>query len=39
MAGSINEMEEVIAAKNNSMKKNVEIILPKSIAPKAIGSV
>ena len=39
IAGSISEIDEVIAAKNNNIKNNVEIITPKSIEPNAIGNV
>ena len=39
IAGSINDIDDVIAAKNNNIKKAVAIILPKSMAPKAMGKV
>ena len=39
IAGSINDIDDVIAAKNNNIKNAVAIILPKSIAPNAIGKV
>ena len=39
IAGSISDMDDVMAAKNNSMKNNVAIIVPKSIAPNAMGNV
>tara|TARA_B100001113_G_C21027522_1_gene586442 strand:- start:60 stop:557 length:498 start_codon:yes stop_codon:yes gene_type:complete len=39
MAGSINEIDEVIAAKKSNMKNNVAMTSPNGIAPKAIGSV
>ena len=39
IAGSINDIDDVMAAKNNKIKKDVAIIVPKSIAPNAIGNV
>ena len=39
IAGSIREIEDVIAAKNNKMKNEVAMNPPKSMAPKAIGNV
>ena len=39
IAGSIREIEDVMAAKNNKTKKEVAMIPPKSIDPKAIGNV
>ena len=39
IAGSISDMDDVMAAKNNSIKNNVAIMVPKSIAPNAMGNV
>ena len=39
IAGSIKDIEDVIAAKNNKMKNKVAIIKPPGIAPNAIGRV
>ena len=39
IAGSIKDIEDVIAAKNSKIKKEEEISDPKSIDPNAIGKV
>ena len=39
IAGSIKDIAEVMAAKNNKIKKSVPNTSPPGIAPKAIGSV
>ena len=39
IAGSMSEIDEVIAAKNNKIKNEVATILPPGIDPKAIGNV
>ena len=39
IAGSIKDIDDVIAAKNSKIKKEEEIIIPKSIDPNAIGKV
>jgi hypothetical protein len=39
IAGSISEIDEVIAAKNNKTKNNIAITLPPGIDPNAIGNV
>ena len=39
IAGSIREIEDVMAAKNSKIKKEVAMTPPKSIDPKAIGKV
>ena len=39
IAGSMREIDEVIAAKNNKIKNEVAIILPPGIDPKAKGNV
>ena len=39
IAGSIKDIEDVIAAKNSKIKKEEEISDPKSIDPNAMGKV
>jgi len=39
IAGSISEIDEVIAAKNSKIKNKVAIIFPPGIDPNAIGNV
>ena len=39
IAGSIKDIDDVIAAKNSKIKKEEEISDPKSIDPNAIGKV
>ena len=39
IAGSISEIDEVIAAKKSKIKNRVATMVPPGIAPKAIGRV